>query len=153
MACVTFLTPAQRAALQAPVRRRPPAEIMAAHPAPPVTAGKLARLRLLAADTDPRIRQSAALNRHAPPDVLWRLAADGDVSIRSAVARNERAPAPLLAALGDDASPRVRGWVAANPATPPPLLESLAADADPTVRRIVEWARRWDSPHQPGDER
>lgn len=146
MSCVTFLTPAQRAALHdAGDEQLSPAEIAAQHPSPPVTDSKLRRLRLLARQTDPKIRQSAALNHHCPAELLAELADDDDVSVRCCVARQANSPDGLLQRLARDLVPEVRGWVAANPSVSDALLAELAGDTDTTVRGVVRWARNWRS--------
>ena len=148
MSCVSFLTPAQRAALVAAAAepRRPLPQILAEHPVPPVTEGTLVRLDRLSTDDRPGIRASAAAHPHAPLVVLDRLAADPVVQVRRAVAKNPVAPAAVLSALAADRDPTVRGWVAANPSCPVDLLEMLDADEDATVRRVVAWSRAWGEP-------
>ncbi len=145
MSCVSFLTPAQRAALAAAAAepRRPLTQILAEHPVPPVTEGTLVRLERLSTDRRPGIRASAAAHPHAPGAVLERLAADPVSEVRRAVAKNPVAPAAVLTVLAADRDPAVRGWVAANPSCPPPVLDALAADEDATVRRVVAWSRAW----------
>lgn len=144
MSCVTFLSPSQRAALRTSAEdRATPEEIVAAHPAPPVTAGKLRRLRLLAQDENPRIRESAALNRHCPPETLAELSRDPQPGVRGCVARQPAAATEVLEALARDPEAQVRAWVAANPSAGPALLTVLADDADDEVRRVVAWARNW----------
>lgn len=144
MSCVSFLSTAQRAALrESDDEQLTPEEIRAAHPSPPVTDGKLHRIRLLARSADPSIRQSAALNQQCPVDVLELLAADADASVRCCVARQPNTPEVLLRRLACDHAADVRGWVAANPAVPQSLLSDLAGDPDATVRGVVRWARNW----------
>ena len=143
MSCVTFLAPDQRAALIAGSPQRPIDEVLAEHPVPPVTAGKIHRLRILAGDPNPKIRQSAASSRHAPPDLLAGLAADEEVGVRCCVARNEQAAEPTLRDLAHDPAAVVRGWVAANSSTPAGLLDLLATDDDESVRAVVAWSRNW----------
>lgn len=144
MSCVTFLNSAQRAALrESDDEQLTPEEIRATHPSPPVTDGKLRRIRALARDADPRIRQSAALNQQCPIDVLELLAKDSDASVRLCVARQPRTPASILQALAQDDIADVRGWVAANPSVPDTLLADLERDSDATVRGVVDWARNW----------
>ena len=46
------------------------------HPAPEMTATKIARLRLLAVDANPKIRESVASSYHTPEDVFVALARD-----------------------------------------------------------------------------
>lgn len=144
MSCVTFLTDAQRAALrELPEEKLTPQQVQARHPAPPVTEGKLRRLTAMAASEDPAIRQSAALNRHCPAEVLDVLVADPDESVRCCVARQETASSHILRRLARDHVATVRGWVAANPGVPADLLDHLGSDDDPQVRAVVAWARSW----------
>lgn len=146
MSCVTFLNAAQRAALrESGEERLTPEEIRAQHPSPPATESKLRRLRALARNADPSIRQSAALNQHCPVDVLELLARDSDPTVRQCVARQPLASQGLLRELAKDPVADVRGWVAANPAVTPELLADLAEDEDTTVRGVVRWARNWDA--------
>lgn len=140
MSCLGFLSPQQREALATSSRGGAPLSTFAS---PAVTAGKLRRLRAMAASADPAIRESAALAHHAPPDVLFSLAADPVASVRRCVARNERAVPPLLARLAGDDDAQVRGWVAAHAATPPGVVRGLVDDPDPAVRAVVAWAGRW----------
>jgi hypothetical protein len=65
--------------------------------------------------------------------------------VRCCVARQPRTPEALLRDLARDAVADVRGWVAANPSVQESLLAELADDTDATVRRVVRWAREWDS--------
>lgn len=144
MSCVSFRSEQQRAALAA-VRPRPSIdEVLAEHPVPPVTEGTRHRIRLLAADEDPRIRASAAAHRHAPDDVLSRLAGDSDETVRGWVARNDTCSVEILGRLAGDPSATVRGWVGAHPAAPAELLDRLSGDAEPLVREVVAWNRRWE---------
>ena len=145
MSCVSFLTPAQRAALTAAAAepRRPLTQILAEHPVPPVTEGTLVRLERMSADRRPDIRASAAAHPHASRAVLERLAADPVGEVRRAVAKNPVAPTAVMTVLAADRDPTVRGWVAANPCCPPAVLDALAADEDATVRRLVAWSRAW----------
>jgi hypothetical protein len=140
MSCIRFNTPAQRQAMR---DHRPvmltPEEAAAAHPAPPVTASKIKRLRLLAADGNPKIRESAASSYHTPEDVFATLATDADEGVRSCVARNETAPCDVLRSLVDDPSERVRGFLALNFFVPSDVMEQLADDPSETVRGLVGW--------------
>lgn len=111
----------------------------ALHPAPPVTDSKLARLRLLAEDANPKIRESAASSLHTPDDVMARLAVDADEGVRCCVARNETTSCDILRSMADDASELVRGWLAVNYFVPADVMERLANDGSATVRGLVEW--------------
>jgi len=140
MSCIRFNTPAQRQAMR---DHRPvmlTAEQAAAlHPAPPVTASKIARLRLLAADANPKIRESVASSPNTPADLFAVLATDPDEGVRSCVARNEHSPCEVLRDLADDESERVRGFLAVNFFVPADVMERLADDQSETVRALVSW--------------
>ncbi|AWB89097.1 hypothetical protein [Homoserinimonas hongtaonis] len=140
MSCIRFNTPAQLAAMRELAPSMLTAEEVARlHPAPPVTESKLRRLRLLAADANPRIRESAANNPHTPDDVLATLAHDPDERVRNAVARNERTSCDVLRELADDPSDTVRGWLAVNYYVPRDVMDRLADDPSDTVRALVRW--------------
>ena len=109
------------------------------HPAPPVTDTKIARLRLLAKDANPKIRESAASSYHSPEDLMAQLAADPDAGVRGCVARNESTPCDILRSLADDESEMVRGWLAVNFYVPADVMERLADDPSETVRSLVRW--------------
>lgn len=109
------------------------------HPAPPVTESKLRRLRILAADSNPKIRESAASSYHTPPDVFETLARDADAGVRGCVARNEATPCDVLRLLAHDESEQVRGWVAVNYFVPADVMEQLSTDESETVRALVRW--------------
>jgi hypothetical protein len=151
MSCIRFNTPAQRRAL----REAAPSMLTAdearqlaatSHPAPPVTASKIARLRLLAADSNPKIRESAASSYHAPEDVMKALAADPDAGVRGCVARNESTPCDILRSLADDESETVRGWLAVNFFVPADVMVRLAEDQSETVKSLVRWKSRLARP-------
>ncbi len=140
MSCIRFNTPAQRQAMR---DHRPvmlsPEEVY--HTAPPVTETKIARLRLLAGDANPKIRESAASSYHLPDDLFTALARDADEGVRACIARNERTPCDVLRSLADDPSERVRGFVALNFSVPADAMGILAEDESSTVRGLVAWKR------------
>jgi len=111
----------------------------ALHPAPAVTDSKIARLRLLAVDPNPKIRERAALDYHLPVDVFESLAKDPDTEVRACVARNETTPCDILRSLVHDPSERVRGFLAVNFYVPTDAMEILAEDPSPVVRELVRW--------------
>lgn len=111
----------------------------ASHPAPPVTASKIRRLRLLATDANPKIRESAASSYHTPADVFEVLARDPDQGVRGCVARNEYAPCDVLRTLAADPAEQVRGFLALNYFVPGDVMLQLASDSSSTVRGLVEW--------------
>jgi hypothetical protein len=144
MSCIRFNTPAQRRAMReaAPsMLTEDEARALAAtsHPAPAVTESKLARLRLLASDQNPKIRESAASSYHTPEDVMVRLAADSDAGVRGCVARNEATSCDILRTLAEDESETVRGWLAVNYYVPADVMERLVDDPSETVRSLVRW--------------
>jgi len=140
MSCIRFNTPAQRQAMRDHAPSMLTAEEAAAlHPAPPVTESKIRRLRLLATNANPKIRESVASSYNTPEDLFTRLAADPEESVRSCVARNEATPCDILRALADDSSETVRGWVAVNFFVPADVMERLASDPSDTVRALVAW--------------
>jgi hypothetical protein len=140
MSCIRFNTPAQRAQLAAMAPSMLTAEEAARlHPAPPVTATKIHRLRVLAADANPKIRESVASSYHAPADLFEQLAHDPDDGVRACVARNEAAPCDLLRELARDESEAVRGWVEVKFSVPADVMDDLARDDSPVVRSLVEW--------------
>jgi hypothetical protein len=111
----------------------------ALHPAPEVTPSKISRLRLLAVDANPKIRESAASSYHTPDDVFEALARDADEGVRACVARNESAPCDVLRSLATDESERVRGFLALNFFVPDDAMALLADDSSSTVRDLVRW--------------
>lgn len=140
MSCIRFNTPAQRAQLKAMAPSMLTSEQVAAlHPAPVFTESKLRRLRLLANDPSPKIRESVASSYHTPEDVMAALAQDEDEGVRACVARNETTPCDILRSLVDDESERVRGFLAVNFYVPSDAMERLADDPSETVRRLVGW--------------
>ena len=140
MSCIRFNTPAQRQAMRdhAPVMLTPE-EAAALHPAPAVTESKIARLRLLAENSNPKIRESVASSYHAPEDLFEKLARDPDAGVRACLARNESVPCDILRSLADDESETVRGWLAVNFFVPADVMDRLSDDPDDTVRALVRW--------------
>jgi hypothetical protein len=140
MSCIRFNTPAQRRQMAAMAPSMITAEEAAAlHPAPAVTESKIARLRLLATDSNPKIRESVASSYHAPAEVFEELAKDPDAGVRSWLARNESVPCDILRTLADDESEAVRGFLALNFFVPADVMERLAEDESETVRSLVRW--------------
>jgi hypothetical protein len=140
MSCIRFNTLAQRAQLAAMAPSMLSAEEAARlHPAPPVTASKIHRLRVLAADPNPKIRESVASSYHAPADLYEKLARDPDEGVRACLARNENTPCDLLRELARDESELVRGFVAVNFYVPADVMDELADDESSVVRGLVAW--------------
>lgn len=140
MSCIRFNTPAQLAQMRsmAPAMLTPE-QAAALHPSPEVTESKLRRLRLLAADPNPKIRESVASSPNTPEDLLATLAADPDEGVRACVARNESTPCDVLRSLSADRSERVRGFLAVNFFVPLDTMEVLSRDASATVRDLARW--------------
>ena len=140
MSCIRFNTPAQLAQMRsmAPAMLTPE-QAAALHPSPEMTESKLRRLRLLASDPNPKIRESVASSRHTPEDLFVALAADPDEGVRACVARNESAPCDVLRSLAGDPSERVRGFLAVNFYVPEDAMARLADDRSATVRSLVTW--------------
>ena len=140
MSCIRFNTPAQLAQMRAMAPAMLTAEqAEALHPAPEVTPSKIHRLRLLATDPNPKIRESVASSYHTPVDIFEQLARDPDEGVRACVARNESAPCDVLRSLATDESERVRGFLALNFYVPDDAMAVLADDASSTVRGLVGW--------------
>ncbi|MEP6843615.1 MAG: hypothetical protein ABJA11_08840 [Pseudolysinimonas sp.] len=140
MSCIRFNTPAQRARMRAAAPSMlTPEQAAALHPAPPFTDSKVLRLRLLAENANPKIRESVASSYHTPVDLFERLAHDADAGVRGCVARNEAAPCDVLRELSHDDDEAVRGWVAVNFYVPDDVMRALANDASATVRALVAW--------------
>ncbi len=106
---------------------------------PAVTASKVARIRRLAADANPKIRESAALSYHAPLEVYDALSRDTDAGVRACIAKNEHVPCDILRRLANDPDERVRGFVAINYFVPADAMQALADDASALVRGLVDW--------------
>jgi hypothetical protein len=140
MSCIRFNTPAQRAQLAAMAPSMLTSEEAARlHPAPPVTETKIRRLRVLAENPNPKIRESVASSYHTPPDLAELLAHDVDEGVRACLARNETTSCDLLRELSHDESEVVRGWVAVNFFVPADVMVALAEDPSETVRALVGW--------------
>jgi hypothetical protein len=140
MSCIRFNTPAQLRQLEelrgdASKRDQSIAQFLS----PEVTESKILRIRAMAKDKNPKIRESAALGYHTPEDVMWELAKDKNEGVRVCVARNETTPCDILRHLSTDKSEQVRSWVAVNFFVPEDVMERLASDKSETVRKLVGW--------------
>jgi len=124
--------------MQAPRADEPVARFLS----PAVTASKVARIRRLAADSDPKIRASAASSYHAPEEVYEALSRDEDPGVRACIAKNEHVPCDILRRLARDPDERVRGFVALNFFVPADAMTSLADDSSAVVRGLVDWKAR-----------
>jgi len=140
MSCIRFNTPAQMRQLDS-LMAQPAlgAEAVSGFLSPEVTESKIARLRSMASDRNPKIRESAALHKHTPEECFLSLAQDRVESVRVCVARNEATPCDVLRLLAKDASATVRSWVAVNFFIPNDAMNLLAEDSDATVRALVAW--------------
>lgn len=140
MSCIRFNTPAQMRQLDAltadPVLG---SEAVAAFLSPEVTESKIARLRSMSSDRNPKIRESAALHKHTPVECFEALARDKVESVRVCVARNEATPCDVLRMLATDPSAAVRSWVAVNYFVPDDAMSLLSQDSDASVRALVKW--------------
>lgn len=140
MSCIRFNTPAQRRQMAALAPAMLTAEEAAKlHPAPVFTESKLRRLRLLAADENPKIRERVALDAHTPADLAAKLATDPDPGVRACLARNEATSCDILRDLAHDEAESVRGFVALNYFVPADVMAELAEDPSPVVRGLVAW--------------
>ena len=140
MSCIRFNTPAQMRQLDAltadPVIG---SEAVAAFLSPEITESKIARLRAMSTDKNPKIRESAALHKYTPVECFEKLARDRVESVRVCVARNESTPCDVLRGLASDRSAAVRSWVAVNFFVPQDAMDLLAQDSDASVRALVRW--------------
>lgn len=140
MSCIRFNTPAQRAQLD---RLRADKQLadtaVAQFLGPEFGETKIKRLRIMATDKNPKIRESVALSYHVPEDVMWALAKDKNEGVRVCVARNESTPCDILRHLAEDKSEQVRSWVAVNFYVPQDTMEKLAQDKSESVRKLVAW--------------
>ena len=140
MSCIRFNTPAQRVQLAAMAPSMLTADEAARlHPAPAMTATKIQRLRLLAENSNPKIRESVASSYHTPLDLAERLALDADEGVRACLARNETTSCDVLRELSHDESEVVRGFVAVNFFVPADVVADLADDPSEVVRGLVAW--------------
>lgn len=139
MSCVRFNTPAQRDQIRSLIDQNKSDDPVAKFLSPQVTDSKIARLRQMAKDPNPKIRESVALSYHAPTEVYEALAADPVESVRECVARNPKAPCDVLRTLASDSSERVRSFVAVNYWVPDDAMDQLAEDSSELVRSLVEW--------------
>lgn len=140
MSCIRFNTPAQLRQLEelrSDKTKRD--ESIAQFLSPDVTESKILRIRAMAKDKNPKIRESAALGYHTPEDAMWELAKDKNEGVRVCVARNESTPCDILRHLASDKSEKVRGWVAVNFFVPEDVMELLVNDESETVRKLVGW--------------
>lgn len=140
MSCIRFNTPAQRRQLAAMApSMRTPDEIAQHYRSPELTDGKIARLRILADNANPKIRESVASSYNTPADLVAKLAKDPDPGVRACLARNETVSCDILRDLAHDSSEAVRGFVAVNFYVPADVMDELAQDPSPIVRGLVAW--------------
>ncbi|MEY4102587.1 MAG: hypothetical protein RIR88_721 [Actinomycetota bacterium] len=140
MSCIRFNTPAQRAQLDRLRADKKLADTAVAQfLGPEFGESKINRLRIMAKDKNPKIRESVALSYHVPEEVMWDLARDKNEGVRVCVARNESTPCDILRFLGSDKSAQVRSWVAVNFYVPADVMLELETDPSEDVRRLVKW--------------
>jgi hypothetical protein len=134
MSCLHFNTDAQREQLQA---ARNSDEPIAQWLSPGATDSKIERIRRMAKDKNPKIRESAALAVHITEDVALILAGDKNVDVRICLARNENAPESILRVLSYDSQPIVRCWLVVNHSLPKDVRDMLAVDVNKKVRHLA----------------
>ena len=139
MSCIRFNTTAQREQLAQAVSRADGDGPVAAFLSPAITESKIARIRVMSLDPNPKIRESAALSYHAPLEVYEALAVDPNEGVRTCLARNAQAPCDVLRTLARDSSDTVRGFVAINFSVPEDAMALLSQDKSPTVQKLVAW--------------
>lgn len=140
MSCIRFNTPAQLAQLDvlrhdSKLNETAVAQFLG----PEFGESKILRLRTMAKDKNPKIRESAALSYHVPEDVMWDLAKDKNEGVRICVARNETTPCDILRYLATDKSEQVRSWVAVNFYVPEDAMVTLSKDPSESVQKLVQW--------------
>lgn len=116
-----------------------PEQAARSHPMPAITASKVHRLRVLAAEPDPKIRESVASSLNAPHDLYRTLSSDPDEGVRGCVARNTAAPVDVLRSMLGDPSEQVRGWLVVNRSSPPDVVAALSDDSSATVAQLIRW--------------
>lgn len=134
MSCLHFNTDAQREQLEA---ARDSSEPIAQWLSPDVTDSKIERIRRMARDKNPKIRESAALAVNITEDVALVLAGDKNVDVRICLARNENVSESILTVLSHDSKPIVRCWVAVNRNTAADVRDRLASDTNKKVRQLA----------------
>ena len=139
MSCIRFNTAPQRAQMRALVDENRSDDPVAQFLSPAVTDSKITRLRAMAKDPNPKIRESVALSYHAPDEIYEALAKDPVASVRECLARNPKAPCDVLRTLASDSNERVRSFVAVNYWVPEDAMEKLAEDPSELVRSLVHW--------------
>lgn len=135
MSCIRFTTEAMKQQLlTAPSVDEPVAQFLS----PVLSESKITRLKLLAKNANPKIRESVALNYHTPGMVLWELSIDVADSVRECVARNPYTPQGVLEELSEDKSERVRAFIASNKSTPEHVLQKLVQDKSVLVQNVAK---------------
>ena len=140
MSCIRFNTAAQRRQNADLTHGSTHSEEpVAAFLSPEVTDTKIARLRLMAKDKNPKIRASVAASHYAPEEVYLSLAQDDEPEVRSWIARNEYVPCSILGLLVNDPNEQVRSFLALNFFVPADAMQVLEKDSSPQVRALVDW--------------
>lgn len=140
MSCIRFNTTAQQAQIrEALLQGRTGEDPVAKFLSPTVTDSKVKRIVAMSKDSNPKIRESAALSYHAPVAVYEALATDSEPGVRECLARNTHTPCDVLRTLATDPNERVRAFVAINYSVPEDAMETLANDESELVRQLVTW--------------
>jgi uncharacterized protein (DUF2336 family) len=139
MSCIRFNTTAMKNQLDEARASGFGKNPVAAFLSPPITESKVKRIITMSQDSNPKIRESAALSYHAPLSVYEKLAKDPDEGVRICLARNQTAPCDVLRTLAKDPSETVRAFVAVNYSVPEDAMAHLALDESPTVQKLVAW--------------
>ncbi len=96
-------------------------------------------LEQLATDAKPWVRESAASNDIAAPEMLATMANDVDVMVRRAVALHPGTAPEVLSSLAADPDEQVRACVAGNAHTPEPALNALAKSGmSPILQQLAD---------------
>jgi hypothetical protein len=85
----------------------------------------------------PEYRFWVAHNKTVPVSILRILAADSDERVRGMVARKRKLPSELVVFLARDSSESVRAATARHRKASPEVLSALAHDSSPIVREIA----------------
>lgn len=139
MSCIRFNTTAMKSQLDEARLQGLGNEPVAAFLSPAITESKVKRIVTMSQDSNPKIRESAALSYHAPLAIYQKLAKDADEGVRSCLARNHATPCDVLRTLAKDSSEIVRAFVAVNFNVPEDAMAELAQDESPTVQKLVAW--------------
>jgi len=101
------------------------------------------QLTELATESDWHVRQTVAMNRKTPEDVLLKLAQDPVQDVRIAVCTNLSTTESIFFVLAKDESEQVRSVVARFEYVTAAVLASMANDSSTDIR--LEVARNWNT--------